>query len=260
MLKDDAKVDPQDNGIPNLVERNTESEQPLKSNKSNDKCIESRVALGSENLTDLTSLKFKVNKDKMKVNMVYSEKVENKDRNKSPTGLPDQSFMKSKSDDKNAPDEKSVQLKVSQPTADSNSKQEDKLPSDVVINLKTSGSVTTEKQKNGKISGKDTDDLEGKNFKRTRDDVSFKVPDNSKTWITMNSEDLVVSPKEKLKSGDLDSLGNIYALEARDEQSGEKKRKLSMDKSVKVSGLSNDKDKKNRYREFIVTRKPKTVS
>ncbi|KAK1406686.1 hypothetical protein QVD17_42212 [Tagetes erecta] len=152
MLKDDAKVDP----LPNLVERNTESERHLKNNK------------------------YGVEKDKMKVNMLSAEKVENKDK-------------KIKSDD-----EKSVQLKVA---ADSNSKQQDKMPSDDVI--------TCEKQNNGKISG---------------DDASFKVPDNSKTWITMNS-------KEKLKS-----LGNTNNLEG---------------------VLSNHK---NRYREFIVTRKPKAES
>ncbi|KAI3687401.1 hypothetical protein L1987_81097 [Smallanthus sonchifolius] len=263
MLKEDAKRGLPDNDIPNL-EGNTESDkshdQPLKKMKSDDKCVESGVACGSEKLTDLPSMKSKVDKDMMEVSIVPVEKVENKERNKTPTGsdkLHDQHLKKIKSDNKKPPEEKPVQLKVAQDTekltVDGKSKQADKLPADV-NNLKTSGTPgTTEDQKTGKISGTVADDLEGKKLKRTRDDGSFKVPDNKKAWVYMNGKDLAAnsaSSKEKSKSGTLDSM------EAKEEQSGEKKINLSMNKSLKVPALSTDKDQKNVYGEFVVTRRP----
>ncbi|KAI3822057.1 hypothetical protein L1987_09638 [Smallanthus sonchifolius] len=241
MLKEDAKRGPQDNDIPNL-EGNTESDKshdrPLKKMKSDDKCVKSGVACGSEKLTDLPSVKSEVDKDKMEVSILPVEKVENKERNKTPTGsdkLHDEPLKKIKSDDKKTSGEKPVQHKVAQDTekltVGGKLKQADKLPADL-NNLKTSGTPgTTEDQK----------------------------IDNKKAWVYMNGKDLAANSalsKEKSKSGILDSLGNTSSMEAKEEQSGEKKINLSMNKSLKASALSTDKDKKNVYGEFVVTRRP----
>ncbi|KAM0046338.1 putative BAH domain-containing protein [Helianthus debilis subsp. tardiflorus] len=230
-------VDPQDNDVSSSLKRNAESDEshdrPLKRIKSNDKCVESAVASGPEKMTELPSFKSKVDKDKMQVNIVPVEKIENKERIKTPTGsdkLHDQPSKKVKSVGKKPLEEKSVQLKVIQPAADSKSKQEDKVPADV-NNLKT----TAENQKNG----------------------SFKVPDNKKPWTYMNEKDSVTnsaSPKGKSKSGSLDSPGdNNNIMAVKEEQSCEMKRKLSMNKPLKASALSTDKDK---YKPFVVTPRP----
>ncbi|KAK9079802.1 hypothetical protein SSX86_001475 [Deinandra increscens subsp. villosa] len=200
MLKEDAKGGPLDNGIPNLMERNEEStshERPVKKIKS-DKGVEAGVC-GSEKKKDLPSMKPKADNDEMKVSIVPVEKVEN-ERNKTPIGsnkLHDQPSKKINSDVKKQPQEKPVQPKVVQDseksTVDSKSKQEEKLPA-VVNGLKTSEtSGTKENQMNGKISGKVTDQLGGKKLKRSRDDGSFKVPDDKKIDNDIKEKDLVAN-------------------------------------------------------------------
>ncbi|KAL8244777.1 hypothetical protein R6Q59_011035 [Mikania micrantha] len=270
ILKEDPKGDPQDNGIPNLLKRNMESDmsndQPSKKIKSVDKCVESGVVRGSEKMTDMLSVKSKVDKDEMKVSIVPVEKVENRKRDKTPTGfdkLHDQTLKKVKSDDKKTTEEKPIQLKAAQDyeksKVDRKSKQEVKLPADSNT-LKTSGiSVTNENEKNGKISGKVTDDLEGKKLKKTKEDASFKVPDSKKICINTNEKKLVANSAlstEKVKSGILDSHGNTNNMEVEKKESGEKKNELSMNKSFKLSALSTDKDKKNKYDVFVVTQRP----
>ncbi|KAI7750054.1 hypothetical protein M8C21_005023 [Ambrosia artemisiifolia] len=249
----DAKGDPQDND--GSLKRNAESDKshdrPLKKIKSDDKCVESGVASGSEKLAEVPSIKSKVDKDKMQVSVVPVVKVENKERNKTPTGLDkshDQPQKKMKADDKKTPEEKSVQFKVAQSMAAD------------VNNLKTSGtSGTTENQKNGKTSGKMTDGLEGKQLKRTTADGSFKVPADKKPSVHMNEKNSAANSalsQGKLKSGSLESPGHANNMEVKEERSVEKKNKLSMNYPLKASVLSADKDKKNKYREFVITPRP----
>ncbi|KAI3823721.1 hypothetical protein L1987_05161 [Smallanthus sonchifolius] len=275
--KDDAKGESPNKGIPSLLERNTsfkESDKshnrPLKKRKSDGKCVEPVVALGFEKMTDMPSMKSMVDKADeggMKVGIVPVQKVENKMRNKTPAGsdkLYDQPLKKLKSDDKKPPEDEPLK-KLSddkkppeEKIVDSKSKNEDKSPADV-NNLKASGARgTTEDRKNSTISAKVTSvDLEGKKLKRTRDDGSFKVPAN-RMGTNTNVRDLFALSKEKSKSGTaLDILGvnkyNNYNKEGKVEQSGESKKKLSMNKLLKA--LSTDKDKKNTYREFVVSSK-----
>ncbi|KAI3716804.1 hypothetical protein L1987_67967 [Smallanthus sonchifolius] len=266
--KDDAKGESPNKGIHSLLERNTsfkESDkshnQPLKKRKSDDKCV--------EKMTDMPSMKSmvdKADKGEMKVGIVPVQKVENKKRNKTPAGsdkLYDQPLKNLKSDDNKPPDDEPLK-KLSddkkppeEKRVDGKSKNEDKSPADV-NNLKASGACgTTEDRKNSTISAKVTSvDLEGKKLKRTRDDGSFKVPAN-RMGTNTNVRDLVALSTEKSKSVTaLDILGvdknSNYNKEGKVEQSGESKKKLSMNKLLKVP---TDKDKKNTYREFVVSSK-----
>ncbi|XP_076895358.1 protein ANTI-SILENCING 1 [Bidens hawaiensis] len=264
-LKEDAKKDPQSNEEDakkdpqsNDMESDQSHDQPFKKIKSNDKCVESGTASGSEKLTGLPS---KVDVDKMKVSIPPVEKVNNNKnkRNKSPTGSDkshDQPKKKLKSNDKKPPEVKPVSQQDNKVPSDTVSKQDNKVHADA-NNLKASGtSETTENQKNGKMSGKVTDDSEGKTVKRTKDDGTFKVPDNHKTWVYMNEKEVVAN--SALSKGKSDSIGNSNNnnMEAKEEQSAEKKNKVSVNKPLKAAALPTDKEKKNMYQEFVITRKP----
>ncbi|XP_076938013.1 protein ANTI-SILENCING 1-like [Bidens hawaiensis] len=306
-LKEDTKEDPQSNDM----EFEQSHDQPFKKIKSNDKCVESGTASGSEKLTDLPS---KVDEDKMKVSIPLVEKMNNNNnnnnkRNKSPTGSDkshDQPSKKLKSNDKKPPEVKPVSQQDNKVPADNNmkvsippvekvdnnnnndkrnmtptgsdkshdqpskklksndkrlpevkpvSKQDNKVPADV-NNLKASGTFeTTENQKNGKMSGKVTDDSEGKTVKRTKDDGTFKVPNSHKTWVYMNEKE--VGANSALSKGKSDSIGNNNInMEPKEEQSAEKKNKVSVNKPLKAAALPTDKEKKNMYQELVFTRKP----
>lgn len=209
-----------------------------------------------------------------------AEKMENKERIRTPTGSDkshERPLKKIKADDKKPPNGSQVEvegawefeirteLSSKKSTVVSKSKHEDKLPGDV-NNLKASG-TTGEKpnQKNGKISAKAMSDLEGKSLKKTRDDYSFKMPDNTKLGISTkgsNGKDTVATSellKGKSKSGLAeDSL--VINKELKEEQQRESKRKLSVSKSFKVSASSTDRDNKTAYREFECGPKPNSVS
>nr|GEV55768.1 protein anti-silencing 1 [Tanacetum cinerariifolium] len=150
---------------------------------------------------------------------------------------------------------------------DNKSKHEDKLPADV-NNLKALGTSGSTKEKlnqmNGKVSLKVTDALEGNTVKKTKDDCSQELSDNRTVGNNTNGssgEDLVASSassKGLSKSGlDLDSVRNNK--KQKKEQSDENKKKLAMNKLLKGSALSNDRDKKIMYQEFVCGPKPNTL-
>nr|GFB30586.1 bromo adjacent homology (BAH) domain protein [Tanacetum cinerariifolium] len=134
--------------------------------------------------------------------------------------LPNQPFKKQNSNVKNPP------------MVENKSKHEEKLHAGVnnLKDLGTSG-VTEEKlnQKNGKISSKVTDDLEGKILKNSKDGGSAKFPDNKKLGNNGSCSakllDLVAIytlAKGKAKSRiALDSIANNK--ESNEEQSSEGK-------------------------------------
>ncbi|KAK1408186.1 hypothetical protein QVD17_39821 [Tagetes erecta] len=263
-LKDHAK-EPQNKDNPSLLNRNTNftgtdesQDRPMKKINSGVKCVEPGVSRRFEKMTDMPSMKS------------MADKVDIRERNKRPAGsekLYHQPLKKLKSDDKNPPQEKRVELKVAHDSkrfkeistkklaVDSKLRNEGKSPADV-NNIKASGTYgTNQEPRNSKISAKvPSDDLEGKIFKKTRDEGSFKVPDN-KMDINTHVGDSVAVCKGKSKSGTaLDIIGNNK--EAKVHNAGESKKEASANRLPKVSAILTDKDKENMYREFVVKRKP----
>ncbi|XP_024985702.1 protein ANTI-SILENCING 1 isoform X2 [Cynara cardunculus var. scolymus] len=178
-------------------------------------------------------------KDEMEESTLPVHKVEAKEKNKTPAGsdnLHDRPLKKIKSNDKTTL--KEIQVEVQ---ADGDS---ERLTNSIKPHGKN-GKVLLESDK-GKSSTKVTDDLEGRMLNKTRTDGSFKMPDNKKN-----------NSVQKLSIDTSGSNGkDLVDKQPKVEQSVESKRRLSMSKSPKVSGLSTDRDKKTIYQEFVVGPKP----
>ncbi|PWA61531.1 bromo adjacent homology (BAH) domain protein [Artemisia annua] len=276
-IKPDGKTIPEEKLVEPVVARDSKklTDIPLKKSKveNSNKVPVNAINLNGVGTFGTKSDKGKIdiaNKDSMKMSIVPEDKLENRERNKTPSGsdkLQNVPFKKRKFDFKTPLMETEVEPKdmsAKKSIVDNKSKHEDKLSTDVG-NLKalgTSGS-TEEKlnQRNGKVSLKVTDALEGKIIKKTKDDCSQELPDNRRVGNNTNGssgEDLVASSalskgKSKCVLG-LDSVRNNKKHKG--EQSDENKKKLAVNKLLKGSALSNDRDKKIPYQEFVCDPKP----
>ncbi|GJV59728.1 hypothetical protein Tco_1465828 [Tanacetum coccineum] len=348
-IKPDGKSLPEETRVEPVVARDSEKLTDISLKKSK---VENsnKMPVNANNLNGVGTFGTKsetgkiniANKDSMKMSIMPGDKLENRERNKTPSGsdtlqtrpfkkrkfdfetplmetevgLKDMSIMSSKKlivDNKSKHEDKlpadvnnlkalgtsgstkeklnqrngKVSLKVTdalegntikktevelkdmsskKSIVDNKSKHEDKLPADV-NNLKALGTSGSTKEKlnqmNGKVSLKVTDALEGNTIKKTKDDCSQELPDNRTVGNNTNGssgKDLVASSassKGKSKSGlGLDSVRNNK--KQKEEQSDENKKKLAMNKLLKGSALSNDRDKKILYQEFVCGPKPNT--
>ncbi|XP_071697221.1 protein ANTI-SILENCING 1 [Rutidosis leptorrhynchoides] len=282
------------NGSDNLQDPPFKKRKPDDAKPPKEKTVELEVARGSEKkMTDTPSEKLAVDnsvnlpddgkskdENKLPVNdnnvksleksgihletgkTGKSDKVENKERKRSPTTgsdkLHDRPLKKNTVGDKKPANGNQVELEGKKLAVVSKSKHEEKLPGNV-NNLKGSGTMGGKpNHKNGKISS----NLEGKSLEKSRDGHLFKNSDSTKPGSSNkggNGKDIAANSellKGKSKSGLVEDSVVNNNKELKEDQPGESKRKLALTKSFKGSASTTDRDNKTSYQEFECGPKP----